>query len=205
MEVKVIRENYDRVVLQFHPDDMDGIPPFGEVFFEGKKVGRVQGQRWALIVYLMARDMIGNTLFLDGVAMPPFLGSAFQRDLAATELFIGPIQNKPEKILPRSEYGFGVVCSGEMDHAGMRAEEYELGFRFSCENEPDMPVLITNLRLWMALCSSSPELDIRAIVALITSDVFGVTCVHIGLDAFCRATDVRNPSALCREVGVDVK
>lgn len=210
MEISLIKEDYRRAILHFSPGPMDAGPPLREVFFEGDKLGRVNDQRWALIAFLMCRELIGNSIKFDGFSMPPHLAVAFEKDVVASELFLSPIDNEPKKILPRDDERVRSLrfdeSGGPADTGSVVATEYELGFHFrlSGTDECDMPTFKTNLRLWTALSAPRIDLTVKSVVALIASDVYGLRECAVGLREASDTDFSERVENLCREVGVNV-
>lgn len=210
MEIALIKEGYNKRILRFYPDSMDAEPAVRTVFFEGEKIGRVSEQRWALIAFLMVREVVGNCVSFQGFTMPPHLAAAFERDAAMSELFLSPIDNEPARILPKEHGSKGSVFIDDLaDYAqgnDLVISEYELGFqsRLVGGGECDMPILKTNLRLWAALCSSEVELLVRSVVSLIACDVYGVRTCSIGLREVSDQNASERIESVCREAGVNV-
>lgn len=210
MEIALIRETYNKSILRFEADLVDAEPPVWEVFFEGEKLGRVDDQRWAVIAFIMVRELVGNSISFAGFSAPPHLAVAFQKHAELSELFVSPIDNDPRRILPKEDVEDVTLVFGEDERPNrfgkLVVTEHELGFRFSLLGSEDCyaQTIKTNLRLWAALSSSQVEISMRTIIALIASDVYGVRRCSIGLSEGADRDFPERLESLCREVGVSV-
>lgn len=212
MRVRLVKTGYHEAALSFRSDELDAVPPLEKIFFKAKNIGRVSKQRWALVSYLLTREILGNSLELEGMAFPAHVAYAAQKDFDGDEFFIHPLNNTPEAILPtgegRASFRLGSIqARNAASECAVNIKTHNLGFSVAADPSASIEagLLKTNLSLWVGLVGRNGHEVLAAVLTLILSDVHGLRTFEWITEAESDVTARNQIRHLLGEVGLHVE
>lgn len=180
MRVVVTRPHARRIEFEIRPEEGDGQPPLSSVYLAGEGLWRLREGMLSLITFLLVRDLIGNTLVVEGVNIPAHMATAMHRDFAPFDLHCAPITNIDRAILPKQGprvQSFDTEDTPEGRGTVIRTRRSGYGFSVSVPGEGDEPAqeyaYETSAPLFCAMACRSPLSILHAVMAAVVFDIHG--------------------------------
>ena len=186
MRVVVTRPHARRIDFEIRPEEGDGQPPLSSVYLAGEGLWRLGEGMLSLIAFLLVRDLIGNTLVVEGLNIPAHMATAMHRDFAPFDLHCAPITNIDRAILPKqgprvqsfdTEDTPEGMDTPEVRGAVIRTRRSGYGFLVSVPGEAEGPAqeyaYETSVPLFCAMACRSPLSILHAVMAAVVFDLHG--------------------------------
>lgn len=182
MRVIVKRPDPQRLELWFEPESGDGIAPLPSVYLKGEHLSRLREGMLGTIIFLLVRDLIGNTLVLEGMEIPAYQATAFCRDFAPFDLHCAPITNIDRAIQPTlapKTQQFFESLGGE-GKANVRLRKMKYGFMISTTEKglTEHHSYLSSISLFCSMACRRPEDVFHAIMAAVAFDLYGAVAVR---------------------------
>lgn len=183
MKVSFSRETGETLVITLVPDELDAVPPLERIWIRHPFTANIGAPRLALIAYLICDAFTSNIIELEGVSWPAYLAARAVELSPGKELFVYPVTNVTEKILPVFHYRCldmrqALVGATPGDLFLRRSE---IGYAIHCrESKDDQPVcaVSTNINLLASYVPGNPWLA-ELVVYLSVFDGLGVPAARL--------------------------
>ncbi|MFC0342493.1 hypothetical protein [Paracoccus niistensis] len=194
MKVKINRQSSKRIDFTFEPNIGDAIPPMSSVFLTGHNLHRLRDGMLSLLCFLMARDLISDSLILEGAEVPAYQAAIFQNHFGSLPFMCHPISHVDRAILPSmSPRTQQITEIADTDcRADIAVSDTNLGFEIKfCEGEERERIsFISSIPLFCSMASREPRIVLHAIKTIIAFELVGATTL-LDPDGYLNSSPIR--------------